>query len=98
MPFPLHLLLDLTCTYLVVYISIRVLCSHRHTFIFYASSISHSPFPVLPPTFTPNSTNAAKPILSMSLTDKIDAFIARISFVCMQGFGRSVPHTKATLN
>jgi hypothetical protein len=44
-------------TCLVVYISIRVLRSLRHAFMFYAFAISHSPYPLPPPaTSTPNST------------------------------------------
>src|SRR5712672_728677 len=39
-----NLLLGLTCTYLVVYISIRIICSQRHAFIFNASAISHSTY------------------------------------------------------
>jgi hypothetical protein len=54
----LHFLLDLTCTYsVVVYISIG-LFPHRHAFIFYAFTNSHSPtpYPLLLPLHRTRST------------------------------------------
>ena len=42
-----QLLLGLTCTYLVVvYISIRGLCSHRHAFIFYPFPLPLTPYSI----------------------------------------------------
>jgi hypothetical protein len=56
----LQLLVGLTCTYLVVlYISIRGLCSHRHAFIFYAFAISHSALPL--PLTTPLPLHRTQP-------------------------------------